>query len=66
MKIAKVNKDACICCGACEAINDKVFKIDNDEGVATVIVDEISEEYEEDVQDAAEGCPTDAIEVSEK
>lgn len=66
MKIAKVNKDACICCGACAAMVNKVFKIDNEEGVATVIVDEIPEEYEEDVQDAAEGCPTDAIEVSEK
>lgn len=66
MKVVKVNKDACICCGACASINDKVFEIDNNENVAVAIMEEIPEEYEEEVMDAAEGCPTDAIEVTEK
>ena len=56
----KVNKDVCISCGACEAICDEVFQID-DEGVATVIVDEISDELKESALDAQEGCPVGAI-----
>ena len=36
MKV-KVNKDACIGCGACAAICDEVFEI-NDEGLSEVKV----------------------------
>lgn len=57
----KVNQDVCIGCGACQAICDEVFQI-NDEGLATVVVDEISEDLEESVIDAKEGCPVGAIE----
>lgn len=57
----KVNKDLCIGCGACQAVADEVFQIEDD-GLATVIVDEIPKDLEEDAIDAKEGCPTDAIE----
>ena len=57
----KVDKDKCIGCGACQAICSEVFEIDDD-GLATVISDEISEEIKEDAIDAMEGCPTEAIE----
>ncbi len=57
----KVNKDLCIGCGACQAIVDEVFQIEDD-GLATVIVDEIPTNLEEDAIDAKEGCPTNAIE----
>ena len=60
----KVNKDLCIGCGACQAVCPEVFEIEDD-GLATVIVEEISEELKEDVLDAKEGCPTDAIEEVE-
>ena len=56
----KVNEDICIGCGACQAICDKVFEI-SDNGLATVIVDEISDEFKEDAIDAMEGCPVGAI-----
>lgn len=59
---AKVIKDKCIGCGQCEAVCDKVFKI-SDEGYATVIVEEIEENLEDEVKMAASGCPTDAIEI---
>lgn len=64
MKV-RIIEEACIGCGACEAICDSVFKL-NDEGISTVIVDEVPEEFEEDVREAAESCPTDAIEIIEK
>ena len=73
MKV-KVNKDACIGCGACAAICDKVFEI-NDEGLSEVKVEEnsenkeefvsVKEELQDEVRDAADSCPTGAIEVEE-
>lgn len=57
----KVNKDLCIGCGACQAVCPEVFEIEDD-GLATVIVEEIPEDVSEDAIDAKEGCPTNAIE----
>ncbi|MDO4537854.1 MAG: ferredoxin [Coriobacteriales bacterium] len=58
---ATVNED-CIGCGMCESTAADVFAI-NDDGIAEVIVDEIPEDVEDDVQDAADSCPVSAIEV---
>ena len=66
----KVNKDLCIGCGACTAIVPDVFQI-GDDGLAEVITDnevketEVSKDLIDEVKDAAEGCPTSAIEISE-
>ena len=60
MKKVEVNQDLCIGWGACQAIVDKVFEIE-DNGLATVKCNLIEQELEEDVVDAAEGCPTGAI-----
>lgn len=60
MKV-KVNQEACIGCGACVAIADEVFDI-NDNGLSEVKVDIVSEENKEKVQEAIESCPTAAIE----
>lgn len=57
----KVNKDVCIGCGACQATCNEIFEI-QDDGLADVIVEEISKDLEEDAIDAKEGCPTGAIE----
>ena len=62
MTKANVNKDLCISCGACVAMVPDVFDFGED-GQAEVIVPEIAEELVEEVEDAADGCPTDAIEV---
>lgn len=59
----KVKEDVCICCGACQAICDKVFELDDT--CAKVIVDEVPEDVKEDAIDAMEGCPVGAI-VEEK
>lgn len=64
MKKIEVNKDACIGCGACTAIANDVFEF-GDDGLAqvrsNVDVSSIKDTLEEDVTDAAEGCPTSAI-----
>lgn len=57
----KVDKDLCIGCGACAAVAPDVFEIEDD-GLATCMVEEISEDVMEDAIDAKEGCPTSAIE----
>lgn len=58
----KVNKDACIGCGACQAICEDVFEI-TDDGYATAKDIEVTdEEVKEDAISAMEGCPTSAIE----
>lgn len=59
MKV-KVNKDACIGCGACAAICDEVFEL-NDEGLSTVKVDTVSKDNEDGAKEAIESCPTGAI-----
>ena len=60
---AKV-KNMCIGCGACHALVPDVFEI-NDEGVAEVVVEVVPENLEEEVKDASESCPVNAIEVNE-
>ena len=58
----KVNKDACIGCGACQAICEDVFET-TDDGYATAKDVEVTdEEVKEDAISAMEGCPTSAIE----
>lgn len=60
----KVNKDACIGCGACQALVSDVFDIDDD-GLAYVREDAEIEKYEDDINDAIDGCPTGAISLED-
>ena len=58
MKELFVNKEACIGCGACVAIDPEHFDFDED-GLSNVISkDNISTE---DAQNAISSCPTNAI-----
>lgn len=59
MKV-NVNSDACIGCGACTYTCPEVFEL-QDEGYAKAIVNEISDELKDKVEEAKEGCPTSAI-----
>ena len=59
MKV-KVNQEACIGCGACAAICDKIFQI-NVEGLSVAIVNEVPKEKEQNARDAIDACPTGAI-----
>ena len=59
MKV-KINEDSCIGCGACQAIADDVFEL-NDEGISEVKVDIVDDNLKEQVVEAIESCPTGAI-----
>ncbi len=56
----EVDQDACIGCGACQAICEEVFEI-TDDGYATAKKGEVKEDLKEDAISAMEGCPTNAI-----
>lgn len=60
MKV-KVNSDACIGCGACEAICPQYFEL-NDEGISVAKSDEVKDDIKEQVMNAMDTCPTGAIE----
>lgn len=70
-KYTWVDKDTCISCGACGAIAPDIYDYD-DEGLAEVIykgdnnqgVQPIEVTFIDDMQDAADGCPTEAIKVA--
>lgn len=69
MEKVKVNQDVCIGCGACTAIASDVFAF-NDDGFACAneeanTIDTMEEELKNDVMDALEGCPTNAIFIEE-
>lgn len=60
MKVT-VNEE-CIGCGLCESTAADVFTI-NDDGIAEVVIDEVSADDEDAAQEAADNCPVGAIEV---
>lgn len=55
-KKAKVDEEACIGCGLCNASHPDIFEI-NDEGKAAVV----AEGDDADVEDAIQSCPVGAI-----
>ena len=57
---AKVIRDNCIGCGACQAIAPNIFEID-DEGLSITKVKEVPADEAENFNDALESCPTGAI-----
>lgn len=59
---AVVDKNTCISCGLCPSICPDVFDMDDD-GKAKAIVEEVPKTSEESAEEAAEGCPVNAISV---
>lgn len=68
-KFTRVNQLTCIACGACGASAPEIFDY-NAEGIAYVLLDdnqgigEVPEDFYDDLEDAADGCPTDSIKVA--
>lgn len=61
MKVS-VDPDLCIACGLCEEICPEVFELGDNE-TAQVIGD--PEGHEDETQEAADSCPTEAIRVED-
>lgn len=67
-----VNKEACIACGSCNSAAPDIFDLDYD-GIAEVIYEGdknqgitlISEDLQEELQEAIDGCPTQCILLAE-
>lgn len=59
-----VDRDACASCGNCAEICPAAFKLD-DEGISTIIPEGVMPENYEAIQEAADACPTGAIEITE-
>jgi len=65
MKKLVIDEEACVCCGSCTAICDKVFGW-TDEGTTCVKDAEAIEENKEAVEEAINACPTGAIKWTEE
>jgi ferredoxin len=52
-------EDTCTACGLCCDTCPEVFEMGDE--MATVLTDEVSPEYEDAVQQAADECPVEAI-----
>lgn len=64
MKKIIVNKNQCIGCGACVGLVDSVFEFGDDDLAQVkenVDFENMDKALEEEVKDAMEGCPTEAI-----
>ena len=58
MKV-KIDDDLCTACGLCVDSVPDIFKMGDD--VAEVITADVSADLEEDVQNAVDDCPVEAI-----
>jgi len=56
--------DDCIACGLCVDTCPDVFEMGDE--FAAVIVDEVSDEHQEAVRQAAEECPVEAIIIEDE
>lgn len=60
---ARVNAKVCNGTGLCEQTCPDVFELKK--GISTVIADEVPTDAEESCRQAADGCPTEAISITE-
>ena len=65
MEKLEINKAKCLGCGMCVGINSDVFEFDDD-GLAKVNNENITEENKESVDDAINSCPVGAISKEEE
>lgn len=61
--VATVNADTCISCAICTNMVPDVFFM-NDDGLAEAKPGDVAAEFEDQVREAAEECPADAIDLS--
>ncbi|CDM68342.1 Hypothetical protein CM240_1178 [Clostridium bornimense] len=62
---AIVNKDTCIGCGLCASMCPEVYNLDDEEGKAEAIEEEIDEALIDEAMEARDSCPVEAIDIKE-
>lgn len=62
---AIVNKDTCIGCGLCASMCPDVYNLDDEEGKAEAIDEEIDESLIDEAMEARDSCPVEAIDIKE-
>lgn len=62
MKVT-VDKETCSGCGVCVDMCPDVFEMEDE--IARAKVNDVPSEFEDVVKEAAEACPTEAIQVEE-
>ncbi|MBU5315291.1 ferredoxin [Clostridium bornimense] len=60
---AIVNKDTCIGCGLCASMCPDVYNLDDEEGKAEAIDEEIDESLIDEAMEARDSCPVEAIDI---
>jgi len=58
----RIDEEACTACGICKETCPEVFEVND---VATVKEDADFNDFEDEIKEAAEECPSEAIEVEE-
>lgn len=58
----RIIRDKCIGCTLCAAACPSVYEMDH-EDKAIVILEDVPADLADEVRDAAQGCPTEAIQV---
>jgi ferredoxin len=67
MPITKVwIEDGCICCGMSSDTCPEVFEIPDDHDINVVKENVDFSQYEEEIKEAANGCPVDVIKYEEQ
>jgi ferredoxin len=62
---AHIDRDGCISCGLCASTCPEVFQLNEEDGLAEVIADEIPDGLEDTAVECQENCPTSVITVEE-
>ncbi len=62
MKCVTVDFDKCTGLGICESLAPDFFEV-NDDGELLVLKEEISDEELQEVEEAVNGCPTEALKI---
>jgi ferredoxin len=60
----KIDPEKCTGIGACEAIAEDVFEV-GDDSLAHVLMDDVPEDRRDEMEEAVEGCPTEAISIQD-
>ncbi|KRA37777.1 ferredoxin [Nocardioides sp. Root614] len=62
MKCVTVDFDKCTGLGICESLAPDFFEV-NDDGELLVLKEEISDDELQEVEEAVNGCPTEALKI---